>query len=305
MAIVYHPPAPATTNNGNIRDHFFNSLSLAESKYPNCALIVCGDCNRLDVQPILDHFRLKQIVKVTTRKNAILDLMLTNLHVFYDNPSSYPPFGLSDHNTVLCSPKTKKKTEKTTKFILKRDLRSSRKAELGRYLANIDWRVLFGGLNNCEEYLQAFQSVVCTGFDLLMPLKRVRINITDAPWMTSELNSLISKRQRAFHDHGPQSILFKTYRNAVNRKRKNCKATFYESKVDGMKEKDPKAWWKEVKRPSGALKSSSNLIPPLEIEELEGLPMCEMANRVIRAPGRVVYQERFRSFLSKTRAHSS
>ena len=120
LAIVCHPPAPATTNNGKIRDHRFNYLSLAESKYPNCALIVCRDFNRLDVQPILNHFRLKQIVKVTTRKNAILDLMLTNLHVFYDNPSSYPPFGLSDHNTVLCSPKTKKKTEKTTKFILKR-----------------------------------------------------------------------------------------------------------------------------------------------------------------------------------------
>lgn len=138
LAIVYHPPAPATTNNGNIRDHLFNSPSLAESKYQNCALIVCGDFNRPDIQPILNHFRLKQIVKVTTRKSAILDLMLTNLYVFYDNPSSYPPFGLSDRNTVLCSPKTKKKTEKTTKFIFKRDLRPSHKAEPGRYLASID-----------------------------------------------------------------------------------------------------------------------------------------------------------------------
>ncbi|PFX21555.1 hypothetical protein AWC38_SpisGene13950 [Stylophora pistillata] len=90
-------------------------------------------------------------------------------------------------------------------------------------------------------------------------------------------------QKRAFHDHGPQSNLFKTYRNAVNRKRKNCKAIFYESKVDGMKEKDPKAWWKEVKRLSGALKSSSNLIPLLHIEELEGLPMCETANCVNQA----------------------
>ena len=51
---------------------------------------------------------------------------------------------------------------KTTKFVLRRDLRPSRKAELGRYLGTMDWRVLFTGLQSCEELLGVFQKVLST-----------------------------------------------------------------------------------------------------------------------------------------------
>ena len=74
-----------------------------------------------------------------------------------------------------------------------------------------------------------------------MPVKRVRINTRDAPWMTSDLKSLILKRQQAFHKHGSDSVQFKFYRDAVNRKHKHSKAKFYETKIDQMKQKDPRS----------------------------------------------------------------
>ena len=113
IAIIFHPD-PSAANNDNIRDHLFSSLSLAESLYPNCAIIVCGDFNRLDLQPIMNHFRLSQIVKVPTRKNATLDLVLTNLKVHYENPQAFPPFGLSDHNVIRTSPKAREKATNMT-----------------------------------------------------------------------------------------------------------------------------------------------------------------------------------------------
>ena len=102
----------------------------------------------------------------------------------------------------------------------------------------MDLRVLFTGLQSCEELLGAFQKVLSTGPDLLMPVKRVQINIGDPSWMTSELKSLILKRQRAFHEHGSESVQFKFHRSAVNRKRKCCKAIFYETKIDQIKGSD-------------------------------------------------------------------
>ena len=66
--------------------------------------MVCGDFNHLNLQLIKNHYHLKQIVKVPTRKNAVLDLILTNLAGHYANPEAFPPFGLSDHNTVLTAP---------------------------------------------------------------------------------------------------------------------------------------------------------------------------------------------------------
>ena len=51
-----------------------------------------------------------------------------------------------------------------------------------------------------------------------------------------------------------------------------------------MKEKDPKTWWKEVKRLSGAQKCSSrNLISPHDINESESLSMHEVADLINHA----------------------
>ena len=78
-----------------------------------------------------------------------------------------------------------------------------------------------------------------------MPYKCTVICTSDPPWMTSNLKSLIIKRQRAFHDGN--LISFKFFRNAVNRKRKVCKATYYANKIQDMKSTNPHVWWKSVK----------------------------------------------------------
>ena len=75
-AIVYHPD-PSAENDSSIRNHLSISLALAESMYPNCAL-VGGDFNRLNLQLVNNHYHLRQIVKVPTRKNATLDLIFTD-----------------------------------------------------------------------------------------------------------------------------------------------------------------------------------------------------------------------------------
>ena len=59
-----------------MRDHLFQSLALVESKYPNSALIVAGDFNRLDITSIKKHFCLKQIVKKPTR---LVKLVFTSI----------------------------------------------------------------------------------------------------------------------------------------------------------------------------------------------------------------------------------
>ena len=90
-AVIYHPPK---SDDRSFREHLFQSLTLVESKYPNCGILVTGDINRLDIGCLLRHFRLKQIVKEHTRKDANLDLILTNMHYHYSPP---PPHNLSRH----------------------------------------------------------------------------------------------------------------------------------------------------------------------------------------------------------------
>ena len=90
--------------------------------------------------------------------------------------------------------------------------------------------------------LDILHKVIHTGLNILMPVRRVRVNTSDVPWMTPHLKSLILKRQRAFREHGAESSSFKFYRNVVNRERKSCKASFYLIKVEHMKDENPKLW---------------------------------------------------------------
>ncbi len=122
-----------------------------------------------------------------------------------------------------------------------------------------------------------------TGLDILMPVKRIRVNTTDAPWMTAHIKSLILNRQNAFHKHGTESTQYKFYRNAVNRERKVAKAKFYQSKVEHMKQENPKAWWKEVKRLCGSKSFTDDLINQIQVESLENLSKVELADAINKA----------------------
>ena len=98
-------------------------------------------------------------------------------------PQGFPAFGLSDHNSIVAFPKNLSQRVNTKKVVIIRDKRTSRKAEMGRYLAAIDWSSLFASLDTCEDMWNVFHAAVQSGFDILMPIKWIRIHPDDAPWM--------------------------------------------------------------------------------------------------------------------------
>ena len=140
------------------------------------------------------HFHPKRIVKAPTRKDAILDLVITNLHDHHDKPQAFSPVGPSDHKIISVSPLVRKAGTASEKCILKRDLQPSRKADMGKYLCSLDWPLLLSSLETCDELLCVFEQVIHTGLDPLMPVRKVRMNTRDAPWMTQHLKGLIRKR---------------------------------------------------------------------------------------------------------------
>lgn len=97
---VVHKP-PSSDNNAFI-DHLSTTLDLALKKYPNAGIFLLGDFNRCSVSSLLRHFTLRQIVKNRSRKDAVLDLILTNMSNMCDAPKVIAPVGLSDHNSVSC-----------------------------------------------------------------------------------------------------------------------------------------------------------------------------------------------------------
>ena len=74
-------------------NHIIEEIHLLRAKYDNeVNFCIAGDFNRLDITDILECYGgLKQIVSVSTRKLATLEIVLTDLHGFFHPPTTLPP----------------------------------------------------------------------------------------------------------------------------------------------------------------------------------------------------------------------
>ena len=253
IGAIYHPPS---ADKNLMIDHLTETITSVESTNANCGLVIAGDFNHLPVTTLLRLFRLKQLVNFPTRGPNTLDLLLNNLHQFYDKPTRLAPFGLSDHMTVSVQPKSRPKSyQKTTSTVVRKKTRRSLH-NLGVYFSTLDWDSLIPDKSSCEEKLQIFNHAVKVGLDTCMPLQSVKISNQDPPWISSHLKDLIKKRQKALSSGNKK--LFNFYRNKVNRERKCAKSSFYQDRVQHLKSEDPKNWWKYVKKLCGLQKSKSS-----------------------------------------------
>lgn len=60
-------------------DYLATSLTTIEGRYPRCGILITGDFNRLNIARFLAQFKLKQLVRVPTRIERTLDLIITNM----------------------------------------------------------------------------------------------------------------------------------------------------------------------------------------------------------------------------------
>ena len=276
IGVIYHPP---NADDREMLSYLSTALTTIESDYPGCGLMLAGDFNRLKVNRLLNQFQCKQLVNVPNRVDQTLDLIITNLYSFYANDSveKYPPFGLSDHNVVILNPRNRCDKSGSRKLVITRDMRPSRKSELGRYLTSCNWSIL-DHLKTCEEKLELFTDLINLGINTIMPNKRITLHVNDPPWITANFKNLIKKRQAAFSNGNIE--LFRYYRNRVNRERKICREKFYSSKVEHLKKSKPSRWWSEVKQIAGMTPSTGaeDLFNQIQIDDMDRKSPNEIAN---------------------------
>ncbi len=97
--------------------------------------------------------------------------------------------------------------------------------------------------------------------DEYLPLKYVKINAQDKPWVTSYYLDLIAKRQIALMKDDKANIRY--YRNKVKRTGQTLRSDFLKSSLEGVKRGDKK-WWNITKQLSG-LKMNDNSLQSMAI----------------------------------------
>ncbi len=101
VGVFYHPPL---ADNNVLQDYLISTVDKLLLDHPNARIMILGDFNHFDYKTLCRHSSLKQTVKKPTRQSAILDLILTNMHKWYNEPKIIPAIGLSDHLSVLTTP---------------------------------------------------------------------------------------------------------------------------------------------------------------------------------------------------------
>ena len=230
-------------------NYLSNSLSLMELRFPCCGFILLGDFNKLNTTRLRTGYDLKQLVKFPTRGNNILDIVLTSLSTFFDQPTKRAAFGLSDHMSIEINPIGRRKIRENTVVVKARDLRPSSRLAMRPYLEQVDMPDMLDRVKYWDEKTLLLETIVNTGMDYILPLRSKKSKANDPPWMNPTLSNLIRNRQKGLNQGNIDE--FKRLRNHVNRKRKSCRAKYYESSVQHLKQCKPSNWWKEVKRLSG------------------------------------------------------
>ena len=131
-------------------NHIIDTIHLLRAQYDNkINYLIAGDLNRLKIDQILDSYGpLRQIISSATRKSAILENIITDLHTLYQGPECLPPLQVdegkagsdSDHNIVLLPPITiNNNTKRVKKPVVTRPLPESGVSQLSQFMWTHAW----------------------------------------------------------------------------------------------------------------------------------------------------------------------
>ena len=94
VACVYIPPSVNIEMVNSFCDYFCFCYDKLKSESPSTAIIAAGDfnpdSNGLKIRTITRQCHIKQVVKTPTKGNALLDLIFTDVHKFYEDPQVLP-----------------------------------------------------------------------------------------------------------------------------------------------------------------------------------------------------------------------
>ena len=104
VACIYLPPNLSHDKIEQAYDYLLHGYDKLITESPDSAFVITGDFNPkgngFEPKTLSIHCKLKQIVRSSTRNEATLDLIFTNIQDFYSEPSISAPLGTSDHACV-------------------------------------------------------------------------------------------------------------------------------------------------------------------------------------------------------------
>ena len=175
---MYHPPS---TDDHLMLNYILESLTCIEAQFPNSGVIIAGDFNKIK------YFSTPKCFQPN-----IPDIILNNLDQCYQEPETFPPFGLSDHVSIVIKPCARSEVPKVTFKVKYRDTSPSKRFAFRQYLEQVNIQSLSNEKEFCEDQVTTFESIIKYGLDTLPPVRSKIKFVNDPPWISKKLKNLFS-----------------------------------------------------------------------------------------------------------------
>ena len=287
FGVCYRQPNATRDEATNFITNLSTSLEQALYLNPDC-LVLLGDFNDTctiwdsphtnselgnGLVNLLASLDLFQIVTESTRKDHILDLIITDSPGFITKSGVDPPLANLDHCTIYGH----------------LDFKHHSKASFSRTVfdyKNIDfdkmndsflfkpWDIIFQNSTDINEIISNWYAIFWSTFDAYVQKKVIKIRNNDKPWMTLGIKKLIKLRNRLYHKWKSSKI--ERDHTSFRFKRSEVSAAINQAKINhslNMKEKlskaskSPKLYWSVLKSLYGQ-KVNSGIPSLVENEEL-------------------------------------
>ena len=193
LCSFYSPPLAGKKS--SLVSHTSEEVQRFLSLNPGGGIVLSGDANSLDVDSLLKaDSSLVQIVKIPTRKDKTLDIFVTNLQAYYQEPFSIPPLlpdnpqtaHPSDHLGVLVLPvNSMSKRQNQSKIINIRHFPQSKLDVFGQIMSTQNWSFLNPKLTS-TQLVSLFQYYTSEITDSIFPETKVKVSEDDKPYFTEK-----------------------------------------------------------------------------------------------------------------------
>ena len=258
LSVVYrHPKSPASDMEKleNLFSAFMIShkllyilgdfnIDISKQTPKSCTKSFCDLLSRLGLYQLIQH-----PTRVTRLSSTTIDLIITNAKNTVEH-SGVLPYGISDHNIVYCTLKTKLPKPEKIKIQI-RNVKNLDPLEYIKDLQTKDWQPCLE-TRNVDKAVGTFNKLMTSVIDKHCPKKIITISQKNtAPWFTKEHKVIIKRREiaRARANKTNLSVhwdIYRDLRNLVNKLIKKAKISHYHTEMSTAS--SSKAKWKVVNK---------------------------------------------------------
>ncbi len=189
-----HPPQ---ANTDQALKELYGNISEQETAYLDAAFIVTGDFNKANFRTIAPKYF--QHITINTRGDRVLDHCYSPFRDAYKSLPR-PPFGKSDHSSVLLLPAYRQKLKREAPALRTIQCWSDQSdAILQDCFDHVDWDMFRAASDNDKEaYSDSVMYFIRKCIEDVVPIKTIRTYPNQKPWINSDVRAALSARTSAF-----------------------------------------------------------------------------------------------------------